>query len=236
MDFSRWRAPAFVLILALSTSSTVLADLIRVDVSGTVFGGIEGGDGAPAGFSFILNSNDVCGTQTFNLSATQTGALCVYRPVRGSAFVGDTQFDLDVSEWEDSYAFIQNDFVPDEPNELFESAYDALVFTAFRELGDVPIDGSAFESIQFGLYDRSASLFTAAEPSQLRDAALEDFDLSFMNFIAESSGLGRDGIVNNGYFADIDGLSISIVPLPPAVLLLGSALGLLGWTSRRRLD
>ncbi len=220
--------------LLLGATPSAVAETIRIDATGSVWSGFFPGDrtGAPTGFSIQLDGNQACGAGPAG-SPIDTGSYCVYNAVEGRAYVDDVSFELSPTEWDSLYVYAINDWDPEPPSDTGGAGepYDAFGLIAFRELGDVQADGSAFESLHFGFLDLTATVFDSGELAELPGLTLAGFDIAFMDFIAEASNLGEMQAAS-GYFADVHSLSATVVPIPPAALLFGSAI--MGLTLRRR--
>ncbi len=72
---------------------------------------------------------------------------------------------------------------------------------------------------------------------ELQDQTLKDTTLTFATGLMREGNLFGIGAMLEGtdfYLASVTVSTISAVPLPPALLVFASALGGLGWFSRRR--
>lgn len=214
-------AAAVIVVLPCAASATIF----EVEATGTIdasrFENVEPGD-----------------TLRFSLSiATETGCRlnftreCFYRAVDGSATIAGLELQFGATEWSSLELSIVNDRLdgigPGDGNP------DGVRFSAFRELGQ-PVPGTdQIERVEFELFDTSGTVFSSFALDNLLGLELGVFEVNSVAILEEgtlSTPQTEDGFIS----ARIDSFSVTVIPLPSGVLLLGSAIAALMARSRSR--
>jgi hypothetical protein len=123
-----------------------------------------------------------------------------------------------------------------DPYEPCHDDYDEILFHGSANALDPNqseiVNGYRINNYRLSLRDYDSTVLSAPDDLVLQtDFALEDFDNYFGLYVAwaQDPSLGSSGINMN---MSVDSLSISVIPIPAAVWLFGSALAGLGWLKR----
>ena len=96
--------------------------------------------------------------------------------------------------------------------------------------GALQVDGNPVFGYEAFLTDTSQAAFDDALLDNVQTATFGDFDLAELQIYFSEAAVGDPATT---VYIDLDTYSVTSVPVPAAVWLLGSALGLLGWMKRR---
>ncbi len=211
---------AAILIALQFCSGAALAEILRIEVSGEIVTADLGPASVGDRLTVIANVDltATCSPWNFDSLFPQTsGTYCTYSPVVGRVEAGPLVLPLGESDWDTVEVIVVDDWNAEFPMPVNGGLpFDG--FNIFASGGPLITSLCCEVILEARLEGLDASVFSEASLANWFSADLEDFDFSEIELVTSRP----EGDL--GYVAEIDSLSIAVVPIPPAILLFFSSL------------